>query len=125
MGRRLWVAVAGGALAALLVFGVAAGAYRAGQHHDAVVTTVGDSQVVRVVGDHWGWGPPWPGFFLFPLFGILLVVLLVSAARRSAGGWGGPPPWVQRGGPQEAFEEWHRRAHQGVAAEDRPAPPTG
>jgi hypothetical protein len=116
MNRRVWTGAVAGVLAAMVVLAVGVGAYRAGQDHEVVTRTVGDGQVVRVVDHGWGYGPG-PGFFLFPVFGILLVVLLVRGFRRGHGWYGpsgpgyGPGPWAH-GGPPPAFEEWHRRAHE-------------
>ena len=112
--RRVWAGVIAGVLAAMVLVGVAAGAYQAGQRHEVVTQVVGDgggADVVRVVGNHgWGYGPG-PGFFLFPLLLIVLVVLLLRGRRGGwgGGGWGGgcgPGP-----GPDAALQDWHRRAH--------------
>ena len=56
MSRRVWSGILAGVLAAMALVGVAGGAYRLGRH-DAVVRTVGDGEVVRVVGHGWGYGP--------------------------------------------------------------------
>lgn len=128
MSRRIWAGVVAGVLAALVLLAVGVGAYRAGQDHEIVTRTVGDGEVVRVVGHGWGYGPG-PGFFLFPLLGILLVVLLVRGFRRGNGWHGsywtgpgyGPGPWAH-GGPPPAFEEWHQRAHEGDAGSRRTGP---
>ena len=128
MSRRIWAGVVAGVLAAMVLLAVGVGAYRAGQDHEIVTRTVGDGEVVRVVGHGWGHGPG-PGFFLFPLFVILLVVLLVRGFRRGNGWHGpswtgpgyGPGPWAH-GGPPPAFEEWHRRAHEGDVESSRAGP---
>jgi hypothetical protein len=144
MERRIWTGVVAGVLAAAVLLTVGVGAYRAGQ--DDEVTRVvdvgrrgGGDEVVRVVGDHHGFGPG-PFFFLLPLLLIVLVVLLV---RRAGRGWGhgwGPGGWAHggpgQGGPggpgyggwgpgpggrSDWLDEWHRRAHE----ESRPGSPTG
>ncbi len=109
MNRKVWTGILAGVLAATVLLGVAGVAYRAGQSHEVVTRTVGDGEVVRVVGGYgWGHGPGWhgPGFFL-PLLTILLVFLLFRAFR---GGYGCGP------GPGGHFEERHRRAHEPVPA---------
>jgi hypothetical protein len=127
MSRRVWTGVLAGVLGALLVLGVAVGADQVGRD-DTVVRTVGDGEVVRVVG-HGGYGPG-PGFFLFPLLVVGIIALLVWRRRGWGGGghWG-PGPWSHRG-PEGAFSEWHERAHAerstasgGRADETGPAPP--
>lgn len=121
MNRRVWTGILAGVLAATVLLGVAGVAYNAGQRADVATRTVGDGEVVRVVGGHgWGYGHG-GGFFLFPLLLTVLVVFLLARAFR--GGWGG-----YRGygygpcGPERdaRFEEQHRRAHAG-----RDAPPEG
>jgi uncharacterized membrane protein len=104
MNRRVWTGILAGVLAATVVLGVAGVAYNAGQRAEVVTRTVGDGEVVRVVGGHgWGYGHG-GGFFLFPLLlTFLLVFLLVRALR--GGHWGG--------GHGDWFEERHRRAHAG------------
>ena len=127
MERRVWTGVLAGLLAATVLGGVALGAYRAGRADD-VVTRVGpNGEVVRVIdGRGWGHGPG-PGFFLVPLAIVLTVVLI--RGWRGPGGWGPPPGpggWSP-GGPEEAFREWHRRAHDQApppeATVGSPAPP--
>jgi hypothetical protein len=123
MSRRVWTGILAGTLAALAVLSIALGAYRAGQHSDAVTRTVTDGEVVRVI-DGPGRHGPGPGFFLFPLLIIVLVVFLLGGRRHWYGGWNrpygpgpwGPGPWGPGPGPgaaDPAFEEWHRRAHEG------------
>jgi hypothetical protein len=109
MNRRIWTGILAGVLAATVILGVAGTAYRMGQNHDVAITrTVGDGEVVRVVGDYGGWGyGHGGGFFLFPVFVILLVFLLFRGFRGGYGGrWGGGC------GPGDRFEEHHRRAHE-------------
>jgi hypothetical protein len=124
MSRRVWSGILAGVLAAMALLGVAAGAYRLGRH-DTVVRTVRDGEVVRVVGHGWGYGPG-PGFFLFPLLLLGLVALLLWGRRGWGGGhaYCGPGPWA-RGEPQEAFDEWHQRAHSGGPSTPPPVPPGG
>ena len=112
MNRRMWTGILAGVLAATVLLGVAGAAYNAGQRTDVVTRTVGDGEVVRVVGGYgWGHGPG-GGFFVFPLLlTILLVFLLVRAfgGGRWRGGYGGCGPDRDGG-----FEERHRRAHAGA-----------
>jgi hypothetical protein len=119
MSRRVWTGIVAGVLASAVVLSIGFGAYRAGQRSEVVTRTVGDGEVVRVIDGGWGHGPG-PGFFLFPLLIVVLVVLLVRGGRHWHGGWGrpyGPGPWGP-GGPDPAFEEWHRRAHEGHGSHD-------
>jgi hypothetical protein len=106
MGRRVWTGIAAGVLAATVVVGIAGTAYRIGQRDEVVTRTVGEGEVVGVVGGHgWGHGPG-PGFLLFPL-AVVAVVLLVRG-RRGPGWGGGLPPY---GPPEQFLREWHLRAH--------------
>jgi hypothetical protein len=112
MNRRLWTGVVAGVLAAMVMLGVAGAAYHAGERHEVVTRAVGDGEVVRVIGGYGPYGGGFhPGFFLFPLFLILLVVLLVRGFR---GGYRGG----RHGGPglHERFEEQHRRLHEAERA---------
>ena len=122
MNRRMWTGILAGVLAATVLLGVAGVAYEAGQRNEVVTRTVGDGEVVRVVGGYgWGYGHGGyghGGFFFFPLLLTgLLVFLLVRAFRgggyrgRGGGGYGGCGPH-----PGDAFEEQHRRAHDRAAA---------
>jgi len=122
MNRRLWTGVVAGVLAAMVLLGVAGAAYHAGQRHEVVTRTVGDGQVVRVIDGYGRYGGGFhPGFFLFPLFLILLVFLLVRAFRGGHRGWCGP------GGPgvRERFEEQHRRLHEAERTAAPGPPETG
>ncbi len=123
MNKRVWTGILAGVLAATVILGVAGTAYRIGQNHEVVTRTVGDGEVVRVVGGYGGYGyGHGGGFFLFPLLTILLVFLLFRASRggfRGYGGGCGPGP----AGPErpserdaEPFEERHRRAHERTGA---------
>jgi hypothetical protein len=131
MSRRMWTGILAGLLGVIALAGVAGVAYNIGRD-DKVVRTVGDGEVVRVVGHGWGHGyGPGPGFFLFPLLLFGLIVLLLWGARGRWGGWGGggrPPwgggPWAH-GGPEGAFAEWHRRAHSQEPGTATAPPPPG
>ena len=115
MNRRMWTGILAGVLAATVLLGVAGAAYQAGQRHEVVTRTVGDGEVVRVVGGYgWGYGPGWGhgGFFLFPLLLTVLVVLLLVRAFRGGYGYRGPGGGGCR---SDRFEEQHRRAHAGAS----------
>jgi hypothetical protein len=130
MNRRAWTGVVAGVVAAFLLLGVASTAYEIGQRHEVVTRTVGNGEVVRVVGDGWGGyghGGFGFGFFLFPL----LLIFLVFLAFRGRRGWygGGPGRYWGGGygpcGPASGggFEEQHRRAHeQGPSPVAAPGP---
>ena len=119
MNRRVWTGILAGVLAATVLLGVAGTAYRVGQRSEVVTRTVGDGEVVRVIGGYGGWGPGHGGgFFFFPL--LLTVLLAFLAVRAFRGGWGrgyggnggyGGPCGP---GPDQRFEEQHRRAHERV-----------
>ena len=119
MERRVWTGVLAGVLAASVLGGVALGAYRAGQDREVVTRVAGDGEVVRVIDGHrWGHGPG-PGFLLIPL-AVVATVFLVRGWRGGPGGWHGPygpAPW-SHGGPEEAFRDWHRRAHDQAGPSD-------
>jgi hypothetical protein len=121
MNRRVWTGILAGVLAATVLIGVAGVAYEAGQDREVVTRTVGDGEVVRVVGGYGpGYGHGWGhgGFFLFPLLLTgLLVFLLVRAFRGPRwGGYGGGYGYGGCGpGPEGRFEEQHRRAHERAA----------
>jgi hypothetical protein len=116
MNRRIWTGVLAGVLAATVMLGVAGAAYRVGQTHEVVTRTVGDGEVVRVVGGYGGYGyGHGGGFFLFPLFAILAVFLLFRGFRGGyRGGWGGGCGPDAR---HRAFEEHHRRLHETQAGD--------
>ena len=140
MSRRIWIGVVSGLLAFVVLAGVAAGAYHAGQRHEVttqVVTsgTTAGGEVVHVVGGHWGWGHGPGPFIFFPFFVIGLVVLLFALTRRRrwygpggpwAAGYGpwGPGPGGPAGGVPAAFEDWHRRAHDTATTPTSGPPPT-
>ena len=50
MNRKVWSGILAGVLAATVILGVA------GQQNEVVTRTVGDGEVVRVVGGHGGLG---------------------------------------------------------------------
>ena len=109
MSRRVWTGILAGVLAATVLLGVAGVAYNAGQRAEVVTRTVGDGEVVRVVGGYgWGYGHG-GGFFLFPLLVTVAVVFLLARAFR--GGWGGHRSYGYGPCGPERFEEQHRRAH--------------
>ena len=111
MNRRMWTGILAGVLAATVLLGVAGAAYDAGRRTEVVTRTVGDGEVVRVVGGYgWGHGPG-GGFFVFPLLLTILVGFLLVRAFRG-GRWGG----AFGCGPDRdfRFEERHRRAHAGA-----------
>jgi hypothetical protein len=124
VNQRVWTGVVAGVLAATLLLTVGIGAYNAGQDDNAVTRVVSDTDgdVVRVVDHGWGRGPGF-GFFLFPLFVILLIALL-ARGRGWRGGWHrhwghhgyGPGPGPYGREPEETFDEWHRRSHERAAA---------
>jgi hypothetical protein len=100
-------------LAIATAVGIGIGAYNIGLHH--AVAREGGTEVVRVVGHGWGYGPGFGfpfGIILFPLFVIGILLLVRGAFWR--GRWGGPGaygrpgPWQWGGGP----EEWHRQMHE-------------
>lgn len=138
MNRGIWTGVVAGVLAALVLLAVGFTGYQAGRD-DEVVTRVVDGDVVRVVEDGWlrhgpGHGPGF-GFFLFVFLAILAVAFVARRAGR--GGWHRPGPYGPRGfgaygggpgggwygpggrgaygpgaGPEEVFDDWHRRSHE-------------
>ena len=128
MNRRVWTGILAGILAATVLLGVAGIAYEAGQRDEVVTRVAGDGEVVRVVGDRYGYGyggygHGWGhggGYFLFPLLLTGLLVFLLVRAFRGGGGWGGG---YGRGGggcgpyQGDRFDERHRRAHD----QDEPA----
>jgi hypothetical protein len=129
MNRRAWTGVVAGVVAAFLLLGVAGTAYEIGQRHEVVTRTVGNGEVVRVVGDGWGGyghGGFGFGFFLFPL---LLIFLVFLAFRGRRGWYGGPGRYWGGGygpcgpGSGGGFEEQHRRAHEQAPAGPGPGEP--
>lgn len=115
MNRRVWTGILAGVLAATLLLGVASVAYQAGRHDEVVTRTVGDGEVVRVVGGGYGYGYGHGGFFFFPLLLTVLLVFLLFRAFRGGGyrrgGWGGYGGCGP--GRDGRFEEQHRAAHAG------------
>jgi hypothetical protein len=133
-------------LAILAVTGIGVAAYNAGLDQgvaEGLRQSGQDAQVVRVGPrfGHYGYGYGW-GFFpfgliLFPLLVIGIILLVRGAFWRGRWGgpggygpgpygpggygWGPPGPWGQ-GGPQQRYEEWHRRQHEqpGDQPADRP-----
>ena len=132
---------------ALVVGVIALGAsvYQAG--FTAGVATEGTGSAAPVYGYGFGWHG---GFGFFGFFGFLLLLFLLFALfraiawggpRRWGGGWGpgrgpgygprGPGhehgrfgPWEDRA--REAFDDWHRQAHEGSTPppdRDAPTPP--
>ena len=124
-----------GGVALLLALAVVAtvvfGAFQLGV---AQGTNAGAAETARHYG---GWGPYGGGFaagFIFfkLLFGLLFLFLIFGLLRAAFGGprWG-PGPWGGRswagehGGPQDAFEQWHRRAHERSDSAPSPNAPGG
>jgi hypothetical protein len=118
-------------LAALLVFGIAAGAYSVGYNHGLDVN--GTVDVVRYGGWHPGWGFFPFGLILFPLFFFAIFALIRGAFWRGGwhdhdhhGPWGSGSGMTGRPGARDAFEDWHRRQHEpaqgeGDSAGDEPS----
>ena len=123
VSRRLMTG-AGLLLAVALLATLLFGAFQLGM---AQGIEPGTAQTARHDG---GWGPYGPGFgfgfVLFKLlFGVLLIFLIFGLLRAAFGGprgwgpgpwggqsWGGRPWDGEPGGPREAFEQWHQRAHE-------------
>lgn len=121
-----------GALAAVGVYAYSWGVAQGVMQNTQIVVPNGDGAAMAPVYPYgvpfhhhgfgrWGmsFGPPG---CLLPLLGIFLVFALVRGLFGGWGGWrrhgwGGPSHY---GGPQAAFEEWHRRAH----GESAPPPQT-
>jgi len=119
MRRTMWILVAVVAVLAGVAIGVSA--YHAGVTHG--LTQSGHAtQVVRVVGPGAGFFPF--GLFLFPLF--LFLVFAVARGVFWRRRWYGPDaPAGGRGwddSHRDAFEDWHRRQHEGSGS-DRPRGP--
>jgi hypothetical protein len=121
-------------LAILLMVGIGAAAYNAGENQGQQNATEQiqsaqangqEVQVVHVVDDNHGF---FPGFFLFPFF-LIGMFFLIGAIFR-AGRWGGkvhghgPGPWNEEGRQrfEERAREWHQREHGG--GDTPPAPTT-
>jgi hypothetical protein len=94
MGRRVWIGVAAGLLAGLLVLGVGVAAFGSVRESEPITRTVTDTdgEVVRVVEvDGWrGHRGPGVGVVLIPLVGLGLLALAFGAGRRSGWAHGGP-----------------------------------
>ena len=117
-------------LVLLAGIGIGVGVYNAGVHDgisQGLQQSGENTEVVRVVdrgfrGGGYGYGFFPFGFIFFPLL-VIGIILLARAAFWGGrgggpwrggpygGGWGGPGPWAQ-GGPQQRFEDWHRRQHE-------------
>jgi hypothetical protein len=121
-------------LAILLMVGIGAAAYNAGENQGQQNATEQiqsaqangqEVQVVHVVDDNHRF---FPGFFLFPFF-LIGMFFLIGAIFR-AGRWGGkghghgPGPWNEEGRQrfEERAREWHQREHGG--GDTPPAPTT-
>ena len=121
------VRIIAGIVLALVVAGLAIGAYQMGVA-TGVAQNASGAAAPAVVPYYYGWHPFGFGFGFFGFVGTLLFFILVFALIRAIvfGGrrrWGGPGPgwgghdyrgW--RGGPwesraRETFEDWHREAH--------------
>ena len=96
------------------------GAYQAG----LAAGMAADGTVSPQVGPGYGWYPGGFGFGFFGFLGMLLFFFLVFGLVRAAfgggRGWGGPGRWGPDGGGRrsgwegrahDAFESWHREAH--------------
>jgi hypothetical protein len=104
--NRVWPLV----VTAVVALIVAAVAYRAGIAHGLAISPQAAAA---------GWHPHFwfhPFGFLFPLFFLFLFVAFARIAFWRGpwrhgwhGGWSGPPPM---------FEDWHRQAHERMAAGD-------
>jgi hypothetical protein len=123
-------------LAILLMVGIGAAAYNAGENQGQQNATEQiqsaqangqEVQVVHVVDENHGF---FPGFFLFPFF-LIGMFFLIGAIFR-AGRWGGKGHGHGPGGPwndegrrrfEERAREWHQREH-GGGGDAPPAPTT-
>ena len=109
MNRRIAMVVALVLVAVALVGVIGTTAYRAGLAR-------GMADAGNVPGAGLYRGPFWyPGAFILPLLGLLLIVALVRGLFWR--GWcaGGRGSW--KSGVPPVFEEWHRRAQE--------SPPSG
>jgi hypothetical protein len=117
MSRRILWGVAVALLAALTAFGIGATAYRAGVAHGlSEGARLSDAAPAAGAAAYPYWyHAPYPyghAGFLFPLVFVFLAFALARGlfwGRRCGGFHGG---W--RGGVPPSFEEWHRRAHEGM-----------
>jgi len=142
-------------LVAVLAIGgglIATTAYQAGLATAVTATGAAGAVTTPVLIPAYGYGYGWhPGFGFFGFLGTLLFLLIVFALVRAIfwrggpgrrGGWGpgwggsghgdgnggagrGNGPWQSHA--DQAFEEWHRRAHgeAGPPVQRDPAEPTG
>ena len=123
MAKRVLVGIGVGLVAVALLVGAATVGFKAGRERNGEAVVGRDGEAVRAVDHHWDRGPGF-GFLVFPLLVTGLGVLAVSRWGHRGPGWPGSP------GPEAAFAEWHRRAHegQGGTATSPPAgphPPSG
>ena len=106
MNRRIGMVVALVLVAVALAGVIGTTAYRAGLAR-------GLADAGAVPGPWLYHGPFWyvgPFGFLFPLLGLWLIVALVRGLFWRGACGGGRGSW--KGGVPQAFEEWHRRAHE-------------
>jgi hypothetical protein len=118
MRRRILVVIL--VIVAIAAIGTSAGfgAYHVG--YDNGLADSGNANL-GVTGGHWHGYPAFgffPGFFLFPVVGVLIIIAIVSRHARHRGPWGwGPRGEVPAGcapyGPRAVFDDWHRQAHAG------------
>ena len=122
--RSAWSVLIGVLLVAVAIF-LGVGAYQAGL---AQGLAQGGTTAAPAVVPYYGWHPFFGfGFGFFGFLGTLLFFFLIFALIRALvfrgggyrsggpgrGGWGGGwhgGAWESRG--REAFDEWHRRAHE-------------
>jgi hypothetical protein len=115
MGRRIVVVILVVLAVAALGMVIGAGAYHAGFVNGAAANGKVVAPAAYGYPGYWHGGFGFfPGFFLFPLFLVLLVALFAwRRPMRRWWGYGPRPCGPAYGGPQQAFEDWHREAHGG------------